>query len=72
MSAFFESINLSKFLLNGILQTFSSTFSPTLINCLDNLSSLENKPAYSDPNETMIAPVNVAKSIINLVYIFPL
>ena len=26
----------------------------------------ENKPAYSEPKETMIAPVKVAKSIINL------
>ena len=29
------------------------------------LSSFENKPAYSDPRETIIAPVRVAKSIIN-------
>ena len=38
ISAFLESINLSKFLFSGILQTFSSTFSPASINCLDNLS----------------------------------
>ena len=35
------------------------------IICLDNLSSLENSPAFSDPTETIIAPVNVAKSFIN-------
>ena len=29
------------------------------------LSSLENRPAYSDPRETIIAPVKVAKSTIN-------
>ena len=46
---------MSKFLFNGILQTFSSTSSPALINCLDNLSSFENKPAYSEPNDTIIA-----------------
>ena len=34
--------------------------------CFDNLSSLENKPAYSEPKETIIAPVKVAKSTINL------
>ena len=34
-------------------------------NCLDNLSLFENRPAYSEPRETIIAPVNVAKSTIN-------
>ena len=51
--------------MNGILQTFSSTFSPALKICLDNLSSLEKRPAYSDPKQTIIAPVKVAKSTIN-------
>ena len=32
---------------------------------LDSLSLFENKPAYSDPKQTIIAPVKVAKSIIN-------
>ena len=36
-----------------------------LSNCFDNFSSFENSPAYSEPNETIIAPVKVAKSIIN-------
>ena len=44
---------------------FSPTFSPALINSEDNLSSLGNNPAYSDPKETIIAPVKVAKSTIN-------
>ena len=65
MSAFFEFINLSKFSFKGILQSFSSTLSPASINCLDNLSLFENRPAYSEPRETIIAPVNVAKSTIN-------
>ena len=65
-TAFLEFINLSKFLCNGILHNFSSTFSPALINSLDSLSLLENRPAYSDPKETIIAPVKVAKSIMNL------
>ena len=30
------------------------------------LSSFENRPAYSEPNETIIAPVKVARSTINL------
>ena len=50
---------------NGILHNFSSTFSPALINCLDNLSLFEKRPAYSEPRDTIIAPVNVAKSTIN-------
>ena len=29
------------------------------------MSSLENSPAYSEPKQTIIAPVKVAKSIIN-------
>ena len=55
ISAFLESINLSKFLFKGILQTFSSTCSPASINCLDSLSSFENNPAYSEPKDTIIA-----------------
>ena len=43
----------------------TNPFFPELIICSDNLSSFEKRPAYSDPNETMIAPVNVAKSTIN-------
>ena len=66
ISAFFESISLSKFLCKGILHNFSSTLSPASNNCFDNLSSFENKPAYSEPNETIMAPVKVAKSTINL------
>ena len=32
---------------------------------MDNLSSFEKSPAYSEPKQTIIAPVRVAKSIIN-------
>ena len=32
----------------------------------DNFSLFDHNPAYSDPNATIIAPVNVAKSIIKL------
>ena len=44
---------------------FSSTFDPASNICFDSLSSLEKSPAYSDPKQTIIAPVKVAKSIIN-------
>ena len=56
---------MSKFLCKGILHNFSSTLSPASSNCFDNLSSFENRPAYSEPNETIIAPVRVAKSTMN-------
>ena len=57
--------------MNSILgitypHTFSSVFSPALNICLDSLSSFEKSPAYSDPKQTIIAPVRVAKSTINL------
>ena len=66
MSAFFELISLSKFLCKGILHNFSSTLSPASTSCFDNLSSFEKSPAYSEPSETIIAPVKVAKSTMNL------
>ena len=49
----------------GNLQAFSFDFSQTFKNSLQNLSLFENKPAYSEPKQTIIAPVRVAKSIIN-------
>ena len=53
MSAFLELISLSKFLCNGILQSFSSTLIPEFINCSDHLSSLEKAAIYKKdiPNE---------------------
>ena len=39
--------------------------SPASKICFESLSSFEKSPAYSDPNETIIAPVKVAKSTIN-------
>ena len=65
ISAFLEFINLSKFLCRGILHNFSSTFSPASSNCFDSLSLFEKRPAYSEPKETIIAPVKVAKSTMN-------
>ena len=51
--------------MKGILHNFSSTFSPAFIICFESLSSFEKSPAYSEPKQTIMAPVKVAKSIIN-------
>ena len=38
---------------------------PNDIDEVEKLSLFEKRPAYSDPNATIIAPVNVARLIIN-------
>src|SRR5215207_3149226 len=65
MSANFESISLSYSGPSGMRQTFSPVAWPTAVNRAANSSLLENSPAYSCASATRIAPVRVARSIMN-------
>ena len=65
MSANLESIILSYSGPSGMRQTRSPVASPALVRRSHSLSSLENMPAYSWPSATMMAPVSVARSIMN-------
>ena len=56
---------LSYLSLSGSLHNFSPSISPDSANCLLTLSLFEKSPAYSSPNATIIAPVNVARSTIS-------
>ena len=51
--------------MSGIRQTFSPTASPVAWIFAARSSSFENRPAMSWPSATMIAPVSVARSIMN-------
>jgi len=65
MSANLESIILSYSGPSGIRQTRSPVASPALVSRSTSLSLLENIPAYSWPSATMMAPVSVARLIMN-------
>src|SRR5204862_141269 len=66
MSANCESICLSYSGPSGMRQTFSPVSAPILLKRSASSSLLENRPACSVPRATMIAPVRVARSIMNL------
>jgi hypothetical protein len=65
MSANLESICLSYSGPSGMRHTRSIVACPALVRRSHSRSSLENMPAYSWPSATMIAPVSVARSIMN-------
>ena len=66
MSATGQFNSLSKSSSIGSLQSSSFVFLDDAYNFSAKSSSLENNPPYLSPRATMIAPVKVAKSIINL------
>ena len=64
MSAMPAAIALSYSLSMGIGHTFSPETRAAAIIALDSCLSLQNRPALVDPSATPIAPVSVARSIV--------
>src|SRR5215211_2180484 len=64
-SANLESMSLSYSGASGMRQTFSAVSCPAFVSRSASVSSLENRPACSLPSATRIAPVKVARLIIN-------